>query len=221
MLRFSSLFVALFSLVVFTTIFVSAGGDVVVIRNCTDTVNCDSSSCIPVLTVPVGVCTPMSSAASYLLLPGKYIKVVPSAKPGLCSPTQVYFGDPTCSPKNISSVFWTPDGACLQYSPRLQTATVKDDQFLVFVQSCADATCANCSPISPTDKGLPPKVCYAHPGVPGLYLRYPNLESCTQYDVTAYDDAASCDKNIVSSQTAKTIFAGQGKCFAGVRFDYI
>lgn len=101
----------------------------------------------------------------------------------------------------------------------------------MFVQSCSDANCANCGPISPDDKGLPPGECYPHPGVPGLFLRYPNLESCTQYHLLAFEDENTCretpddvlslrgdKKRVVSAlpTTAQSIFAGQGKCFNGL-----
>lgn len=179
----------------------------VIVGNCTDQVHCSSSTCSVLLKATEGECVTLPSNNG--ITAGKSARFWRQSSVQICSPTQVFFNDPTCS-KPLEEL-WTPCGTCLQFPPRLQTCGVVNGTFKVFVQSCTDAQCQQCGPIG--NSGLPPKKCYAHPGVPGLYLMYANLEACEGILVHGYEK-----ENCGGLRVSQTILPGQGKCFGGLNF---
>lgn len=184
-------------------------GSLVVVQNCTDVLECAPSSCAPILTVESETCVELPSESYILNAPFAKFSCLSSA--GLCSPTKAFFNDSKC--QHPVETYWTPCGVCLQFPSRRQTCEVFNDSFIVHVETCVDANCETC--IKNHDRGLPPGYCYPHPGVPGLYLEYRNLEACTNIRVQGYNES-DC-----SVMTAETVMPGRDKCFGGLAFSCV
>lgn len=181
----------------------------VLVTQCTDVNQCSPSTCTKLLETEQNTCISLPGGSNNSILNASYAKFFCMQGVQACSPTKVYFNDSTCS-GTPAETLWNPCGTCLQFPPRLQNCEVRNGTFLVRVKSCHDNSCEHCDPYD--DAGLPPATCYAHPGVPGLYLEYNNLEACAGIFVMGFNDA-NCERRV-----AQTIMAGQGKCFGGIAF---
>lgn len=194
---------------------------IITVRNCSDQVSC-STGCRSVLKARERVCVPLTAGLSNLLLPGKFAMFTLEHQPSLFSDTQVFFNDPNCT--TALQRFDTVCGSCFQYPPRMNTCRIDmkkagtaSDKFRVFVQTGRDAMCTSSDPI--TNDGLPPGVCYAHPGVPGLFLKYTGLSGCAQITARGFDDA-TCSAESQVSQTFFASGASHPNCFGGVAVDF-
>lgn len=182
----------------------------IVVQNCSDQVRCANSTCRTLLRARAGTCVPLDSALSNYLVPAKYATLTLEKAPGLYSNTGVFINDPSCTAPVAQ--YDIVCGTCQQFSPRLTTCGVDQETggFRVFVRSAADPLCKSAPPIS--DAGLPAGKCYAHPGVPGLYLRYTDLNGAAVITVKGYDDP-SCR---AGAEVASTMLAAAPKCFGGM-----
>lgn len=195
------------------------------IRNCTDQVGCRADSCTdlssPYSPAPENTCVPLSQAAG--LAAGSYGRFrCVRDRVGVCNPTEVFFGSP-CQGTPMQ-VITTPMPSCMQLSPRYQYPVVVDnnegpnggEQFRTFVESCSDARCKKCTPVNHTSNpGMPPNFCYAHPGVPGLYLFYKDLVTCSLIELDGYDTLEQCQNNPLEPISSTTL-PSQGKCWGGI-----
>lgn len=177
------------------------------ISNCSDPLACDPTTCERT-SVKSGECTNLTPISSGIIN-STFATFSCSTQPQLCAPLHVYEGDPTCS--QPLQTIWLPCESCLQEPARWVTCRVVDGVFRVFVQSCSDNACGKCE--QHTDAGMPPGECYAHPGVPGLYLKYRNLEACAVVEVKGFptDDCHG-------AASAVTKMPAQSKCFGGLSF---
>jgi hypothetical protein len=194
-------------LVIVAALATSAALADILVSNCQDVNTCHPSTCSKLYSVKEGACTSLGSSNNSLI-DAAYAKFYCMGSVRSCSPTKVYFNDSTCAGAPAETL-WTPCGTCLQFPPRLQTCEVSNDTFLVRVRSCHDNSCEQCDPFD--NAGLPPATCYAHPGVPGLYLEYENLEACSGVLIEGYSNA-----DCISTPSAQTIMPGQSKCFGGI-----
>lgn len=183
-------------------------GVVVTVSTCQDVNQCAPSTCTKNFIAAEGACIGLGSNNSIINASFATFSCLKGVQ--ICSPTKVFFNDSTCG-GTPAETLWTPCGTCLQFPPRLQTCRVANDTFNVRVQSCNDNSCESCDPFD--NNGLPPQLCYAHPGVPGLFLEYDNLEACAGVLVQGFNDM------YCTSPSAQTIMPGQAKCFGGLTFN--
>jgi hypothetical protein len=182
----------------------------ILVSNCQDVNTCDPSTCTKLLSAKQGVCTNLGSSNNSIIQ-AQYAKFHCLNTVQSCVPTKVYFNDSTCT-GTPAETLWNPCGMCLQFPARLQTCEVRNDTFVVRVRQCNDNSCDQCDPFD--NSGLPPATCYPHPGVPGLYLYYSNLEACSGVLVEGFNDAECLTK-----RSAQTLMPGQEKCFGGISFN--
>lgn len=177
----------------------------VVVSNCADVNHCDRATCNTSFVADAGACVPLP--ANNNIMNASFATFTCLSNVFACSPTRVFFNDSTCS-GTPAETLWTPCGTCLQFPARLQACEVHNDEFLVRVKSCSDNTCGICEDFG--NRGLPPRECYPHPGVPGLFLEYNNLESCSAVQVEGFSDS-KCTELV-----ALATLPGQNKCFGGL-----
>ena len=180
----------------------------IVVRNCTDKVSCRAESC-RTTRYTAGDCVYLGPDNALIAAP--FVRFACLTQPSLCTPTQVFVNDPSCT-KPIET-FWAPCGTCLQSPPRDAQCAVVNDTYYARVGSCGtDATCGTCSP----DKGagMPQGVCWPHPGVPGLYLKFPTLEACAVIEAHGYN-TSDCS----GDPDAWMLLPSQNRCYMGFSFD--
>jgi hypothetical protein len=187
------------------------GGGTLRISNCTDPVSCADATCV-VTEVPARTCVPLTANISGVLPSAKFATFECLREPRLCTPTQAFWQDPTCT--SPMETLWTPCGTCLQDPPRAMECAVINGTFHSLVGTCPTATCARSSCPAPAGPGLTAGVCWPHPGVPGLYLKFATLEACAAVRVVGFD---AC--NATAAPVAETILPAQGKCFKGLALE--
>ena len=183
------------------------GGRSLRLSNCSDPVACSAATCT-VTTVPAESCVALTANISGVLPSAKYATFECLREPKLCTPTQAFWQDPTCT--RPMETLWTPCGTCLQGPARHMECAVINGTFHSLVDECPTATCGGCP--KPTTLGLTAGVCWPPPGVPGLFLKFPTLEACAAVRVQGFS-AQGCG---ASALVAETLLPAQGKCFKGL-----
>lgn len=183
----------------------------VVISNCSaDPVNCQTCNASQTIRVEGHKCIPLPAMNGIIAAP--YARFECLEKPFLCTPTQAFWNDPNCT--HPMETLWTPCGGCIQSPPRLMECAVLNNSYHSLVTSCGnDAMCKKCEPFDGT--GLKAGVCWPHPGVPGLFLKFSNLEPCGAIRVIGYQNSTCKEEERV----AETLMPSQHKCFQGIKFE--
>jgi hypothetical protein len=177
--------------------------------NCTDPVYCAKDSCTSVLSTEDGECVELPAGVAGNVVPGVAARFECSFEPRPCAPVQVFWNDPNCT--NPMQIVYLPCESCLQFPPRYLSCGARNDTFELLISSVGanDTMCAKPGPRPP--RGTAPGECYAHPGVPGLYLLYNNLETCAVLVARGYST-----KDCSGSPISETVLATQAKCMGGI-----
>jgi hypothetical protein len=198
---------ALFGLATVAAVgFAQASRQVIRVSNCSDAVTCSPATCVSEI-VDADRCVSLQPANFSGIIDAPFATFTCLRDPFLCTPTQAFWQDPTCA--TPMETLWTPCGTCMQFPPRDMHCAVLNNTYHSIVGSCSDAACKKCT--QDNGDGLTAGVCWPHPGVPGLFLKFQTLEACSAIRIVGYANGTCTGQKL-----AETIMPGGGKCFKGL-----